>query len=438
MKKNAMVAQSGGPTAAINASLAGVIKGVVETGCYETVYGAVHGIQGVLREDFVNLSDLTTVIYESMGRLNLLGSKYSFESDSFMEPESAIDILATTPAMYLGSCRYKLPEEESDLEIYEQIFKTLDKMNIGAFFYIGGNDSMDTVMKLSKYAEAHSIDIRFGGIPKSIDNDLPVTDHTPGFGSAAKFIATSFLEMAHDTFVYDIPTVTIVECMGRNAGWLTASSALARNKYNATPQLVYLPEVDFDKDAFLEDVNAALKDSKNVIVAVSEGIHDKDGNYISATDAHADTFGHSQLGGAAKNLEILVKNEIGVKCRSVELNILQRCAGHIASKADLDESIKLGQAAVHFAFEGNTDFIPVIKRMSNAPYWYNIELTRIENIADREKCVPTDWITPEHNNVTQEMLDYIRPLIQGEVRIAYRDGLPMYIKVPHLRMDGEN
>ena len=331
MKKKVLVAQSGGPTVAINASLAGVIAGITQSGEYE-VFGASNGIMGVLDESFINLSEFQEDVRngkESVSEIKVSQPDGTIETWS---PKSMIDRLAITPSMYLGSCRYKLPSVEDGAEIYEKIFSVLDKNDIGMFFYIGGNDSMDTVNKLSAYGKSINSDIRFAGVPKSIDNDLPVTDHTPGYGSAAKYIAASMAEMAHDVKIYDIPCVTIVELMGRNAGWLTAAAALARNEFNEMPQLVYLPEVDFDKDRFIEDVKKELKKSNCVMAAISEGIHDSEGNYISA--GTSDVFGHNQLGGAAKALEILVKDKIGIKCRSVEINIMQRCASHMASATD--------------------------------------------------------------------------------------------------------
>ena len=287
--KNCMVAQSGGPTVAINASLAGVIDGVMRSDMYDTVYGSLNGITGILNNDLMNLSELMQ-----------------------QNPEY-LDRLKVTPAMYLGSCRYKLPDYLDDDSSYVFIFKQFETYHIDAFFYIGGNDSMDTVLKLSEYGKRIGSPVRIIGIPKTIDNDLCETDHTPGFGSAAKYIASSLLEIAHDTFIYAVKSVTIVEIMGRDAGWLTAASALARNGYNTAPHLIYLPEVPFDKEDFLLDVKRMLFERNNVIVAVSEGIRDASGNYISASESSVDTFGHSQLSGAGKTLEFLVKEKLGVK-----------------------------------------------------------------------------------------------------------------------------
>ena len=286
--KNCMVAQSGGPTVAINASLAGVIDGVMRSDMYDTVYGSLNGITGILNNDLTNLSEL------------------------MQQNSEYLDRLKVTPAMYLGSCRYKLPNYLDDDSSYVFIFKQFETYHIDAFFYIGGNDSMDTVLKLSEYGKKIGSPVRIVGIPKTIDNDLCETDHTPGFGSAAKYIASSLLEIAHDTFIYAVKSVTIVEIMGRDAGWLTAASALARNGYNTAPHLIYLPEVPFDKEDFLLDVKRMLFERNNVIVAVSEGIRDASGNYISASESSVDTFGHSQLSGAGKTLEFLVKEKLGV------------------------------------------------------------------------------------------------------------------------------
>ena len=425
MKKKVLVAQSGGPTVAINASLAGVIAGVTESGKYERIVGAANGIQGVLDERFVDLSKFEEDVKNKKDSITAIKVSDSDENMETWCPKSQIDKLAITPSMYLGSCRFKLPMPEDDPEIYEKIFSILNKNDIGMFFYIGGNDSMDTVNKLSAYAKSVNSDIRFAGVPKSIDNDLPITDHTPGYGSAAKYIAASMAEMAHDTKIYNVPAVTIVEMMGRNAGWLTAAAALARNEFNEVPQLIYLPEVDIDKDKFIDDVKKELKKSKCIMVAVSEGIHDSSGNYISA--GTSDTFGHDQLGGAAKALELLVKEKINIKCRSVEVNILQRCASHMASGTDIKESFELGVAAAKHAIAGNSDFIPVLKRISENPYKYDIGYAKLGSIANIEKKVPLSWINNEHNDVTKEMLDYIKPLIKGEVEVPYKNGLPDYL-----------
>jgi 6-phosphofructokinase len=408
MKDNCIVAQSGGPTVAINASLAGVIDGVKKSNKFTRVYGAIHGIQGVLDNNFIDLSLMAL-------------SKFPL-----------VNTLELSPAMYLGSCRYKLPDFEVDSKPYEIIFDRFEEYQVAAFFYIGGNDSMDTVDKLSKYAKKIGSDVKIVGIPKTIDNDLCHTDHTPGFGSAAKYVASTMLEIAHDTYIYQIPSVVIVEIMGRDAGWLTAASCLARNDYSPAPHLIYLPEVDFDEDQFIEDIKNVLKTSRCVIVAVSEGIHDKDGNYISASSAVADKFGHAQLSGTGKALESLVKDRMDIKVRSIELNVLQRCAAHISSRTDINESFALGQAAVKYAAEGMTAVMSTIKRVSNDPYQWIIEPENVSLIANQAKTIPLEWITPEKNDVTPEMEAYLRPLIIGEVSLQYKDGLPMYLPVNHL------
>ena len=407
-QKNCMVAQSGGPTVAINASLRGVIEGVSSSNQYHTVYGALNGITGILNNEFLNLTELMD------------------------EHPDYMDRLTKTPAMFLGSCRYKLPSYMDDDSPYVFIFKQFENYNVDAFFYIGGNDSMDTVLKLSEYGKKIGSSVRIIGIPKTIDNDLYETDHTPGFGSAAKYIATSLLEIAHDTFIYAVNSVTIVEIMGRDAGWLTAAAALARNEYNAAPHLIYLPEVPFDPEDFLLDVKRLLFERNNVIVAVSEGIRDVNGNYISASEQATDNFGHSQLSGAGKTLEFLVKEKLGVKVRSVEINVLQRCAAHLASQTDLDESVALGKKAVALSEEGITASMVTIQRVSNAPYTVEYGYSEIKNIANEAKSVPLEWISPSRNDVEQPLIDYLTPLIQGESSVEYKNGLPVYMDVSHL------
>lgn len=407
-KKNVIVAQSGGPTVAINASLAGVLDAALRNENYETVYGSVYGILGILEDHLINLNEQVE-----------------------KNPEF-INTLKVSPAMYLGSCRYKLPDYENDAATYEFIFKQFEKYNVGAFFYIGGNDSMDTVLKLSHYGEQIGSDIRVIGIPKTIDNDLCITDHTPGYGSAAKYVASSILEVAHDTFIYSVKSVTIVEIMGRDAGWLTAASALARNEYNSAPHLIYFPEVAFDKEAFIADVKDQLSKRNNVIIAVSEGIRDKEGNYISATTATNDQFGHSQLSGTGKCLEYLIKDSIGVKVRSIELNVLQRCAAHISSLTDLNESFALGSHAVECAVNGQTKCMLTLNRVSDKPYEITIGTADIQGIANEAKSIPREWINEAGNDITDALHDYMAPLIEGEPIVKYNNGLPIYLPVGHL------
>lgn len=405
--KNCIVAQSGGPTVAINASLAGIIHNVMTSNLFGTIYGSVNGITGILEDRIMNLTEL-------------------------FAKEDLIHTLKTSPAMYLGSCRYKLPSVKEQSEIYELIFQKFEELQIGAFFYIGGNDSMDTVSKLSEYANSIGSDIKVIGVPKTIDNDLCMTDHTPGFGSAAKYVATSILEIAHDTYIYKLKSVTIVEIMGRDAGWLTAASVLARNGYSNAPHLIYLPEVAFDKEQFLRDVEEKLNTIDNVIIAVSEGIKDKMGCYISATKSKGDQFGHSQLSGAGRYLEYLIKERIGVKVRCVEINVLQRCAAHLAAKTDLDEAYVLGKTAVTYAEQGESGVMLVMERVSNEPYQIQFGYAPIQQIANEAKSVPRDWINEAGNDVTEEMVAYLKPLIQGESSVQYKDGLPQYMDVAHL------
>lgn len=410
-KKNVIVAQSGGPTVAINASLAGVLDASLKNDAYETVYGSIYGILGILEDRLLNLNE------------------------QVLNNPDFIETLKVSPAMYLGSCRYKLPDYEDDDATYAFIFNQFKKYNVGAFFYIGGNDSMDTVLKLSHYGEQIGSDIRIIGIPKTIDNDLCITDHTPGYGSAAKYVASSILEVAHDTFIYSVKSVTIVEIMGRDAGWLTAASALARNEYNSAPHLIYFPEVAFDKEAFIEDVKNQLSKRNNVIIAVSEGIRDKEGNYISASTATNDQFGHSQLSGTGKCLEYLIKEAINVKVRSIELNVLQRCAAHLSSLTDLDESFALGSHAVECAVNGQSKCMLTLNRVADNPYEVTIGTADIKGIANEAKSIPREWINDAGNDITPALYDYMAPLIIGEPIIKYTNGLPIYLPVDHLDAD---
>ena len=400
-----IVAQSGGPTVAINSSLAGVVNAARKNNL--KCYGAVNGILGILNENYVHMTE-------------------SFPT------EESLDILKNTPAMFLGSCRHKLPKYTEDDSSYIKIFDEFKKKNVKAFFYIGGNDSMDTVLKLSEYARSIGSHIRLIGIPKTIDNDLCMTDHTPGFGSAAKYIASSILEISYDTFIYPVKSVTIIEIMGRDAGWLTASAALARNGVNTAPHLIYLPEVAFDIDDFIADVENQLSIRDNVIIAVSEGIRDKDGEYIAASNAMEDKFGHKQLSGAGKVLEMLVKDRINVKVRSVEVNVLQRCAAHLASKTDIDEAFMQGEYSMKLAREGITASMVCLNRLDNNPYKVECTYAAIKDIANEVKNIPVHWLSKDKNDVTKELVDYIYPLIQGEVQIDYKKGVPSYADISHL------
>lgn len=402
--KNMLVAQSGGPSAAINATITGVIDAGIASDQVGHVYGARNGIKGVLNENFVNL-------------------------DEVCDTKEKRDLLSVTPAAALGSCRWKLKDPKENAEEFEEIIRILRKNNIGYFVYTGGNDSMDTVYKLSIYCKENNIDdIKVMGAPKTIDNDLGETNHCPGFGSAAKFIATAFTEIACDCFVYDVPSVTIVEVMGRNAGWLTASSALARTEERRVPQLIYLCEKVFDEEKFIEDVNKALEKENNIIVAVSEGVKDATGHYVGeeTKSGKEDAFGHKYLSGIGKYLEGLVGNRIGCKVRSVELNILQRCAGYMLSETDIIESRNLGAFAAVSAIRGESGKMSALKRICDDPYQVEIELADLSKIANFEKKVPMEWINEEGNDIKDDLLTYLKPLIQGEVQIPYENGVPRH------------
>ena len=403
-QKNCMVAQSGGPTVAINASLAGVIDGVSASSMYDTVYGSLNGITGILNDDLLNLTELMDGHPEYLSRL------------------------AQTPAMYLGSCRYKLPHYLDDDSPYVFIFKQFETYHIEAFFYIGGNDSMDTVLKLSEYGKRIGSSVRIIGIPKTIDNDLCETDHTPGFGSAAKYIASSLLEIAHDTFIYAVKSVTIVEIMGRHAGWLTAASVLARKFEGDNPVLIYLPEVAFSPDAFIEKVKEKLTKTSNLVVCISEGINDGNGTFVCelASDVGTDTFGHKMLTGSGKYLENLVKEKLGIKVRSVELNVCQRCSSSCLSATDLDEAAASGRFAVSAALDGETGKMINFIRKSDDPYILEFGTADVNEICNKEKAVPEEWITKDGSDIGDEFIAYARPLIQGSVEVPMKDGLPYF------------
>lgn len=403
-KANAVIGQSGGPTCAINATLAGVIDALQKSDKISKIFGTVNGINGILSG---NLKELNKIF----------------------ENKENLSLLKNTPSSYLGSCRFKLPEFDENSEIYEDIFASLKKHNIKYFFYIGGNDSMDTVMKLNAYAKKFNKEVTVMGIPKTIDNDLFGTDHCPGFGSAAKYVAASVAEIARDAYCYFVDSVTIVEIMGRNAGFLTAASALARSENLCAPDLIYLPERPFDVNEFLSDVKDKIKKHKNVIVAVSEGIKNKDGVYIAAASdvLQNDKFGHAQLGGAAKTLENIVKTEIGCKCRSIEINVLQRAASHFASKTDLAESFKIGRTAVSYALRGVSGEMMIFEREESENYKIKISSMDINLIANKEKTLPENFINTRGNDVTKAFINYARPLILGEDKIKTKDGIPVHL-----------
>ena len=411
---NAIVGQSGGPTAAINATLAGVIRGALDEiaggGAISRLYGMRNGVDGLLREDIVELDKL-------------------FAPDSEGN-YTALDRLTLTPAAALGSCRRKLPAvgADNETEVMDKLFAIFAKYDIRYFFYIGGNDSMDTVAKVSAYAEKKNYPIRVMGVPKTIDNDLKGTDHTPGFGSAAKYIAVTMQEILRDTAVYTVPAVTIVEIMGRDAGWLTASAALGRLVNGIEPDLVYLPEIPFSYENFYADLKEALARHPNVVVAVSEGLECADGTLVGAgTQSGAvDAFGHKYLAGTAKALELAVKAEFGCKVRSVELNLPQRCAAHLVSAQDIEESLEVGRHAVMAAVEGVSREMMTINRVSSEPYAFEIGHEDIFKIANQTKCVPAEFINERGTHVTDECLRYLLPLIKGERYPEYVDGLPCH------------
>jgi len=400
LKGACIFGQSGGPTSVINASAAGVLQEALRQENITAVYGAAHGIKGILNEVFYDISK---------------------------EDPYELDLLRSTPSSALGSCRYKLKKAEDDDTDYKRLLEVFEKYNIRYFFYNGGNDSMDTCNKISKYMQNSGYDCNVMGVPKTIDNDLFGTDHCPGYGSAAKYIATSFMEVYQDARVYDTGMVTILEVMGRNAGWLTASSALAASKGNG-PDLIYLPELTFDMDKFLDDVEKVYKANKKVIVAVSEGARLADGTYV-AEGGTKDSFGHAQLGGVATTLADIVKGKLGCKVRGIEFSLLQRCAAHCGSLTDANEAYEAGKTAVQRAAEGYTDYMVGFEREPGASYKCNMKLIPLSSVANTEKTIPREWINKEGNFVTQEFVDYALPLIQGETRPELVDGLPRFAKL---------
>lgn len=407
---NAIVGQSGGPTAAINATLAGVIKGANANKNIKTVYGMRHGIQGLEKENIIEIGSY------------------------FQGGKNQYDLLCSTPAACLGSCRKKIAD---DLEA-QQIFDVLEKYDIRYFFYIGGNDSMGTILYLSDYAERNKdkglFEVRFIGVPKTIDNDLVLTDHTPGFGSAAKFVACTMQEMIRDCSVYVKKAVTIVEIMGRDAGWLTASSALTKHICGIGPDFIYVPEAVFDEEQFISDVKEKLEygDNPYVVIAVSEGIRTADGKYAAEKimNSDSDEFGHiALLSGAGKYLEMLVKDRIGCKCRSVELNILQRCASHIASRCDIEESVKIGEAAVRHALNGESGKVMCFRRVrSSSEYKVEVYAEEVSDIANKIKTLPKSFLSGDGKGVSDKCIEYMLPLIKGENPVIYEDGLPVHFE----------
>jgi len=405
--KNLIVGQSGGPTSVINGSLAGIYYEAKKIG-FNKVYGMVNGIEGLLNESIIDLDD-------------------------YFLDKNNLELLKRTPSSFLETCRFKLGKYQDNEELYEKIFDILDRHSIDSMIYIGGNDSMDTVESLSDYAALNGKRQNFIGVPKTIDNDLPITDHCPGFGSACKYIATTLREVVQDNNCYGNtkPTIAIVEIMGRHAGWLTSASALARDESCAGVDAIYLPEIPFNTDSFIEEVKELLKKKPSIVIAVSEGIKTEDGKYVcELTDGNlfVDSFGHKQLSGCADYLSRLIKEKIGVKTRPIILSTLQRAAAHLASKTDLDEAYKCGMKGADLAYKGESGKMVYINRISNNPYKVSFEVfDDIHKIANIEKKIPLEWIDVDNNYVKEELIDYIRPLIQGEVKQIYKDGIPQHI-----------
>lgn len=404
-KRNVLVGQSGGPTAVINSSLVGVYKTAKDRNAPK-IYGMVHGIKGFLDHQYVDLNEQ-------------------------IKDDLDIELLKRTPASFLGSCRYRLPEPVLGNLIFEQLFNLFDELEIGYVFYIGGNDSMDTIKKLTDYGQLINSTIQFMGVPKTIDNDLAVTDHTPGYGSAAKYIATLTKEIIRDAYVYEVPIVTVVEMMGRNAGWLTAASKLAKGEDSCGPDLIYLPERIFECERFLEQVQEILKTKNSVVVAVSEGVKLADGRYVCELEmrgpAFVDAFGHKALTGTARYLCDYVSSKIGCKTRAIELSALQRCGSHMVSRVDITEAFQVGGAAVKAAFEGANGQMVILKRVSDQPYICVTDIFDVHEIANVEKKVPSSWINDAGNDVLPAFENYMRPLIQAELTPTMVDGLPRHL-----------
>ncbi len=401
-KKNVIVGQSGGPTSVINSSLYGVVTGFLGSEKIDKIYGMVNGIEGFLAGKTTVLSDLT---------------------------KEELEILKTTPASYLKSCRFKLPEDLND-PVYPTLLKKFEEMNIGYFFYIGGNDSMDTVPKLSRYGQKVGTDIIFMGVPKTIDNDLIVTDHTPGYGSAAKYVATTVRECALDAGVYAAPCVTVIEIMGRHAGWLTAASVLARKFEGDAPNLIYLPEVAFDLEQCLKDVKKCLEKTNNVIVCVSEGIADKDGKFLceyAGASGAVDSFGHKKLTGSGKYLSEVIGEKLGVKVRSLEFGIIQRCGASLASATDIEEASMAGSVAAKAALEGKTGMMVAFIREPGDEYKITYQLTDVNEVCNKEKPFPAEWITDNGTNIGEGYIKYALPLIQGASPVKLVNGLPAFL-----------
>ena len=404
--RNIIVGQSGGPTAVINSSVAGVYKMAKELGVNK-IYGMVYGIEGFIEDNIIDL-------------------------DKYLDNDDNIELLKRTPSAFLGSCRFKLPKIEDDREIYEKIFSIIDKYEIDGFFYIGGNDSMDTIKMLSDYAKDNNKKTLFIGIPKTIDNDLPITDHCPGYGSCAKYIATSLKEIIRDNSSFGVkkPTVCIVEIMGRHAGWLTAAASLCRDDDCEGVDAIYLPEVSFDVDEFMDKIDKLSKVKSSIVIAVSEGIMTSDGKFVCElgdAEKMVDAFGHKQLSGCAKTLADMVASKTGLKTRAIEFSTLQRAATHIASLTDIEEAFRVGEEAVKAVFDHKTGMMVVMERGNSKEYSINYSLYDIHSIANVEKKVPEAWIDVKNNQMKNEFIEYARPLIMGELVPIFEDGVVKHL-----------
>jgi 6-phosphofructokinase 1 len=408
VKGNVIIGQSGGPTAVINSSLAGVIRASWKEGIRK-IYGMHYGIEGFLNNDIVDIEDYIVSPHD-------------------------LSLLKRTPSAFLGTCRYKLPPAEGNEKLYEKIFDMLDKKNIEFFLYNGGNDSMDTIKQLSDYALANNKKQKFMGIPKTIDNDLPMTDHCPGYGSAAKYIATSMKELIHDNESYGASksTVLIVEIMGRHAGWLTAAAALSKDLDCSGPDLIYLPEVDFDVDVFVSKVKELAKNKKSIVIAVSEGLKLKNGKFVcelGVTPDHVDAFGHKQLSGTADYLAGVVTAKTGLKSRAVEFSSLQRCAAHLSSRVDADEAYNVGLIAAQAAFKGETGQMVCIEVKSREPYVAEYDMFDIHEVANIERKVPLKWIINDGTYVSDAFISYAKPLILGTLTPYTAAGVPIHLNM---------
>jgi len=405
--KTLIVGQSGGPTSVINGSLAGVYESAKKNG-FDKVYGMLNGIEGLLEDKMIDL-------------------------DEYLSKEENLELLKRTPSSFLGTCRFKLGKAEDHKDLYEKIFEVLDKHSIDSFIYIGGNDSMDTVESLSDYAQEHGKHQNFIGVPKTIDNDLPITDHCPGFGSACKYIATTIKEVISDNACYGDTkkTVAIVEIMGRHAGWLTAASALAKDDTCVGVDAIYLPEVAFDIDNFVKETEELLQKKSNVVIAVSEGIRTEDRGFVCElldTNLQTDAFGHKELVGCADALGRILRDKLGIKARPITLSTLQRAAAHLASKTDLEEAIECGKLGAELASKGESGKMVIMTRVPGKEYKIKYEVfDDIHKIANVEKKIPLEWIDVENNYVKQELIDYMRPLIQGEVKQIMKNGIPQHL-----------